>query len=58
MQRAELTPRQRKVWAALRWRARHREQYDAYRRATKRDRADYMRRYRARKRQAACQKPR
>jgi hypothetical protein len=52
MQRADLTPRQRKVWAALRWRARHRDQYDAYWRATKPDRAAYMRRYRARKREA------
>jgi len=49
MPRAELTPRQRKVWASLRWRARHRDQYDAYRRANQRD---SMRRYRARKREA------
>ena len=52
MQRAELTPRQRKVWASLRWRAKHREQYERYRRANQRD---YMRRYRARKREAASQ---
>jgi hypothetical protein len=52
MPRAELTPHQRKVWASLRWRARNRERYDAYRRATKRDRANYMRRYRARKGEA------
>jgi hypothetical protein len=49
MQR-ELTPAQRRVWASLRWRARHRERYDAYRRATRRE---AMRKYRARKRQAA-----